>query len=122
MSSRVANVTVFLLLLSPLFLPRAEAATLAAKGTWQRKLQRGFLNAAFSPLEISNEMAKEKRDEKAFIGWLNGLGRGSVFAVLRAFSGVYDVVTFPLPAPSGFGPIYEPEFALEYLGLLKEVP
>jgi putative exosortase-associated protein (TIGR04073 family) len=122
MPSQKGKVAIVFLLLSLVSFRAADGATLAAKGTWERKLQRGFLNTAFSPLEISNELAKEKKEGKAFIGWFNGLARGSVFAVLRAFSGVYDVATFALPLPSGYEPIYQPEFSPEYLGLLKEAP
>jgi putative exosortase-associated protein (TIGR04073 family) len=124
MLSRTAKGTVFLLLIGLLLTSVAEAATLAAEGTWQRKFQRGVLNAALSPLEITNELALEKKREiksgSGSFGWVIALGRGSWFAVLRAFSGVYDVVTFPLPLPSSYGPVYEPEFSLEYLGLLKK--
>ena len=120
MFSKVTKWTALLLLFGLFSQQAADASTLAAKGTWQRKLQRGFLNTAFSPLEISNELAQEKKGGQAFLGWFKGLGEGSWFAVLRALSGIYDIVTFPVPLPSNYEPVYRPEFALEYLGLLKE--
>lgn len=100
----------------------AQAAELETKGTCRRKFQRGILNVAFSPLEISQALAeeKEKRQHQAFFPSFVGLGRGSWFAALRAFSGVYDIVTAPFPIPPRYEPIMHPEFSLEYLDLLKD--
>ena len=118
MLSRVAK---FLLILSfPLnlfLLPRAEAAELAAKGTWERKLQRGFLNVVFCPIEVSHALAEEKKKQEEWFNWLNGAGVGTWFAVIRAATGIYDMVTAPFPLPKNYEPTLQPELALEYLGL-----
>lgn len=97
-----------------------HAAELAPKGTCQRKFQRGLLNMGLAPLEITHALAQEKREDKAFIPWVMGLGRGSWLAAIRAFVGVYETATAPFPIPPRYRPIVLPEFSLEYLGLLKD--
>ena len=92
-----------------------RAADLAREGTPARKLQRGFLNVALSPLEISHELAKEKKVESFVPSWVAGFGRGSLFAVGRALAGVYEILTFPIPLPSNYGSLVSPEFAWQHL-------
>lgn len=96
----------------PLF---AEEAEIQAEGTPQRKLQRGFLNVALSPIEISNELAKEVRNDTFPPSWVAGLGRGAFYTVGRALVGVYEMVTFPLPYPANYKPILQPEFTWQHL-------
>ncbi|HOW87521.1 MAG TPA: exosortase system-associated protein, TIGR04073 family [Candidatus Omnitrophota bacterium] len=96
----------------PLF---AEEAEIQAEGTPQRKLQRGFLNVALSPIEISNELAKEVRNDTFPPSWVAGLGRGAVYTVGRALVGVYEMVTFPLPYPANYKPVLQPEFTWQHL-------
>ena len=91
------------------------AAELASPGTAERKLQRGFLNIALSPIDISHELSKEKRKDSFPPSWFAGLGRGGAFAFGRALAGVYEVVTFPLPLPGNYEPVVEPEFVWEHL-------
>ncbi|HCM42289.1 MAG TPA: hypothetical protein DIS66_03115 [Candidatus Omnitrophica bacterium] len=82
-----------------------------------RKLQRGFLNIALSPMEISNELAVEKHENHDQMppSWMTGLVRGIGFTAGRALAGVYDIVTFPIPLPKEYGPIVQPELPWEKL-------
>lgn len=92
-------------------LPLAVAETaIEGEGTPLRKLQRGFLNVALSPFEVSHELAKEVRTDSLPPGWVAGLGRGSAYAVGRALVGVYEMVTFAIPYPTNFKPVLQPEF------------
>lgn len=84
-----------------------------------RKAQRGFLNIALCPFEISNELAKEVRNDTLPPSWFAGIGRGSIYAVGRALVGVYELVTFPIPCPASYKPVIQPEFPWE---LAKEKP
>ena len=84
-----------------------------------RKLQRGFLNVALSPFEISNELSKEVRNDTFPPSWFAGLGRGAIFMVGRALTGVYEMATFAVPCPANYKPILQPEFPWE---LAKEKP
>lgn len=93
---------------------RAAEAEIQGEGTPQRKLQRGFLNVALSPIEISNELSKEIRNDTLPPSWFIGLGRGAAYTVGRALVGVYEMVTFPLPYPAHYKPVLHPEFPWEH--------
>ena len=88
----------------------AAEAEIQAEGSPQRKLQRGFLNVALSPFEISNELSKEVRNDTLPPSWFAGLGRGAFYTVGRALVGVYEMVTFPIPYPANYKPVLQPEF------------
>ena len=88
----------------------APEVDIQGEGTPQRKLQRGFLNVALSPFELSNELSKEVRNDTIPPSWVAGLGRGSIYTVGRALVGVYEMVTFPIPYPAKYKPVLSPEF------------
>ena len=106
------------------FLAENPAAfAVAPQGTAERKLQRGLLNVVFAPVEISQALSEEKSQRNEFPSWATlGLGRGVWFACLRALTGVYEILTFPLPVPPHYEAIFQPEFALEHLGSMKDEP
>ena len=91
------------------------ATEVEPEGTMLRKLQRGFLNVALSPIEISNELSKEVKNDTLPPSWLTGAGRGAFYTVGRALTGVYEIVTFAIRCPSGYRPILKPEFAWRQL-------
>lgn len=91
----------------------APEAEIQGEGTCLRKLQRGFLNVALSPFELSNELSKEVRNNTIPPSWVAGLGRGSIYTVGRALVGVYEMVTFPIPCPAKYKPVLQPEFPWE---------
>ena len=95
-------------------LPEGKSAEIAAPGTPIRKLQRGFLNIALSPAEISHELAKERNKDNFIPDWFTGLGRGSFFMVGRALVGGYEILTAPIPLPSRYEPVIYPEFEWEH--------
>ncbi len=108
---RSSKTLVALLALLAFSLPlMAAEAELQGEGTTQRKLQRGFLNVALCPFEISNELSKEVRNDTFPPSWVAGLGRGAIYAVGRALVGVYEMVTFPIPYRAKYKPIRSPEF------------
>jgi len=97
----------------------APEAEIQGEGTMWRKAQRGFLNVALSPFEISNELSKEVRNDTFPPSWVAGLGRGAFYTVGRALVGGYEMVTFPIAYPNCYKPILHPEFPWE---LAKEKP
>ena len=113
---RSSKTLIALLALLAFSLPlMAAEAEIRGEGTPQRKLQRGFLNVALSPIEISNELSKEVKNDTFPPSWVAGLGRGSIYAVGRALVGVYEMVTFPLPFPAHYKPVLQPEFEWQHL-------
>ena len=96
------------------------AAEIEREGTPARKLQRGFVNIVLSPLEISNELAKEIKNDTMPPSWAIGFGRGAIFTVGRALAGVYDMITFPIPYPAEYKPIINPEFPWQHLPPTEE--
>jgi len=100
---------VLILLLTASF--SLQAAEIEPEGTAWRKAQRGFLNIALSPIEISNELFKEKKNDTFPPSWVAGIGRGIAFTMGRALVGAYELITFPLPLPANYKPILQPEFA-----------
>lgn len=107
------TLTVFLFLLSTV--PQIYAASIESEGTPIRKLQRGFVNIALSPIEISNQWAKVANKEAAIPTWFTAGGTGILFMVGRALTGVYEMVTFPIPVPANYKPLVYPEFPWQEL-------
>ena len=113
---RSSKILIAILVLLAFSLPlMAAEVEIQGEGTPQRKLQRGFLNVALSPIEISHELSKEVRNDTFPPSWVAGLGRGSIYAVGRALVGVYEMVTFPLPYPANYKPVLQPEFTWQHL-------
>ena len=106
---------VLLALLAISFPLMAQEAEIQAEGTPMRKLQRGFLNVALSPIEISTELSKEVKKDTLPPSWIAGAGRGSIYAVGRALVGIYEMATFALPYPANFKPVLQPEFEWQKL-------
>ncbi len=93
----------------------AFAASLEPGGTPLRKLQRGFLNAAFSPIELLYSIKKENQQESFPPGWALGIGKGSFATVERASVGIFEILTFPFQMPEDYQPLIQPEFAWQKL-------
>lgn len=91
------------------------AAEIEPTGTMSRKLQRGFLNIALSPFEISHGIVESQPFDTALPTWIAGTIKGSFKAVGRALTGGYELVTFPIPLPAHYEPILQPEFAWDLL-------
>ena len=78
-----------------------------------RKAGRGLAGMTIGFLEIPGNIYKGAVDDGvggAFLGFAKGLG----MLVPRTLVGVYEFVSAPIPAPSGFRPILEPEFPWGY--------
>ena len=108
--------------------PGLSTAELAAPGTPARKFQRGLLNMALSPIEISHELDKEKKRDTFLPSWVSGIMRGSFFAAGRAFTGAVETLTFFAPFPAGFslnqhgkvrGPMKSSSFPDHYAPLIQ---
>ena len=75
-----------------------------------RKLCRGFANVLFGIVEMPNQITKATAEHGGGAGVTYGVGKGFARWMGREVTGVYDVVTFPVPFPHGYKPIMKPEF------------
>jgi putative exosortase-associated protein (TIGR04073 family) len=75
-----------------------------------RKLGRGFANLLFGIVEVPNQIHHTSQAEGGGAAATLGVGRGIGKFLWREVVGVYEIVTFPVPAPSGYKPIIQPEF------------
>ena len=78
-----------------------------------RKLGRGVANVLFGIVEVPNQITKVTSEHGGGAGATYGVGKGFVRWMGREFTGVYDIVTFPVPFPKGYKPIMHPEFPVE---------
>ena len=78
-----------------------------------RKLGRGFANVLFGFIEIPNQYTKAVSEHGGSAGVTYGVPKGFARWIGREFVGVFEIVTFPIPAPAGYKPIMKPEFPNE---------
>lgn len=78
-----------------------------------RKLGRGFANLLFGFVEVPNQYTKTVADHGGASGITYGLPKGIFRWMQREVVGVYEIVTFPIPAPRGYKPVMKPEFPNE---------
>lgn len=75
------------------------------------KLFRGTANVFSSLLEVPQNIDIEwKKSNNAGVGIVTGLFKGFFWGLARASSGLWDIVTFPFPKPSGYKSIIQPEY------------
>ena len=78
------------------------------------KLVRGLGNVASGILEIPQTMGEEwKASNNAAVGCFVGAAKGTVQALVRMFSGVWDLLTFPVAAPKDYEPLYTPDYVFD---------
>ena len=78
-----------------------------------RKLGRGVANLLFGIVEVPNQVTQTTADRGGAAGSTFGLGKGIMRWVGRELIGAYEIVTFPVPLPSGYKPIMKPEWPNE---------
>lgn len=81
-------------------------------GRQLHKLGRGILNTFTGVLEVPKRIALVWRDSDPVTGLVVGGIEGAGWAVARTATGLFDVVTFPIPVPANYEPLMEPEFVL----------
>lgn len=78
-----------------------------------RKLGRGLANVLFGLVEIPNQWTKAQSTHGGAAGITYGLPKGVVRFVGRELTGVYEIITFPVPLPKGWKPVMRPEWPNE---------
>jgi putative exosortase-associated protein (TIGR04073 family) len=90
--------------------------------TPQAKLGRGLANTLTGLLEVPLQTIRTCEADGAPKGLTIGLARGVVLGIYRTLVGIYEVVTFPIPAPADYRPITEPPTLLTSETLVPEDP
>ncbi len=100
-SCRVSIILVSAMLLLP---------STASAGNPLEKLARGITNVATSPGEFIYQMDPAIDSAPDVVtGYVMGIFKGAFYTIKRAGAGLYDILTFPIPRPCGYEPLYEPE-------------
>ena len=94
-----------------LLLFSAWSPSVYADDAWT-KLGRGFGNLAFGALEICRQPSELAKNQRWPIAVAGGVPKGILYFVARELVGVYEIVTFPIPLPSGYRTIMEPDFII----------
>ena len=102
----------FLLVLVAVILISNLIITPCFADVW-RKLGRGLVKTVTGVVEIPKNVYLISKNDNVLLGltwgWVKGIGVG----LLRTAAGVYETVTFPIPAPADYEPIIHPEFVFE---------
>ncbi len=100
-SCRVSIILVSAMLLLP---------STASAGNPLEKLARGITNVATSPGEFIYQMDPAIDSAPDVVtGYVMGIFKGAFYTIKRAGVGLYDILTFPIPRPCDYAPVYEPE-------------
>lgn len=100
-----------MLILVLAFSGTAFAAETVAENNPMTKLGRGVLNIFDAVVEIPGTMIRDTEADGIASGVTKGTVMGVINTVVRALVGVYEVATFPVPIPEGYGPILDdPKF------------
>jgi putative exosortase-associated protein (TIGR04073 family) len=78
-----------------------------------QKLGRGLVNTLTGVVEIPKKVYMISKDDNVLLGLTWGLVKGAAVGLLRTACGVYETLTFPIPAPADYEPIMDPEFVFE---------
>ncbi len=77
------------------------------------KLGRGLTNIVASPGEYYVQTSKISSDRDPMARLFSGFFKGTCAMVGRIGVGVYDVLTFPIPFPSGYQPVVQPPTVMD---------
>ena len=97
-----------------IFIVLSLAASSAYCDDALRKLGRGIANCLTFPLEIVEQIKRTNLSDGPNAALTSGLLKGIGMMVVRAATGIYEVITFPIPLPKHYEPILkDPEFFCE---------
>jgi len=89
----------------PSVAPAQDAAT---------KFGRGIAACALGWLELPGNIYDEGTKNGWLMGATAGFGKGIGMTVVRTLVGVWDLVTFPIPAPDEYNSILKPDYPWGY--------
>ncbi|MBI4340825.1 MAG: exosortase system-associated protein, TIGR04073 family [Candidatus Omnitrophica bacterium] len=109
MRSPAAAVLLFVAFLC-LWYPLPSSAEPMDGGKGFTKLTRGATNTVTGWVEIPKRIQETTQASGALAGFTWGLMRGFGYGFVRTAAGLYEVFTFPFPAPSGYTSVIQPEY------------
>ena len=77
------------------------------------KAMRGVCNTLTGWVEIPKRINETWQASGAGAGFTWGLLRGLGHGFIRTAAGLYELVTFPFPAPPGYEPVLQPEYVFD---------
>lgn len=77
------------------------------------KLGRGLTNILTSPCELFLQTIDVDRRHDPLTAIFSGPPKGVLLMAARILTGAYEIVTFPLPVPAGYKPLWEPATIFE---------
>jgi putative exosortase-associated protein (TIGR04073 family) len=89
---------------------RPAAAESMDAGKAFGKGARGAANTVTGWVEIPKRIHETTLSDGALAGFTWGLLRGLGHGFIRTAAGLYELVTFPFPAPPGYAPVIQPEY------------
>jgi putative exosortase-associated protein (TIGR04073 family) len=78
------------------------------------KLGRGFAGIVFGWLELPGNIYEEGTKNGWVMGATAGFAKGIGMVIVRTLVGVWDFVTFPIPAPDEYNSILKPDYPWGY--------
>lgn len=102
----------FVLVLVAVILITNLIITPAFADVW-RKLGRGAANTFTGFFEIPKKVITLTKSDNPLVGFTWGFVKGTGVGLLRTAAGIYELVTFPIPAPANYEPIIQPEFVFD---------
>ena len=91
----------------------AAFADMGSRGNPLNKLMRGAINTVTGWVEVPKRVHETWNESGAGSAWTWGLLRGFGYGFVRTAAGVYEVVTFPFPAPPDYEPVMQPEYVFD---------
>jgi putative exosortase-associated protein (TIGR04073 family) len=74
------------------------------------KLTRGVINIGTGWVEIPKRVQETSQASGSAAGFTWGILRGIGHGFIRTAAGLYELVTFPFPAPPDYSPVIQPEY------------
>lgn len=104
------RVVAFMTLLTASFVTFSGSSQAFADDDMWTKLGRGISNITTGWMELGYQPAKMAEEKRWPIALAGGIPKGIFYTYMRTMVGLYETVTFFVPAPKNFAPIMEPEY------------
>ena len=95
------------------FAPLARAGASIEPGSALVKLTRGAVNTITGWVEVPKRVHETTEQSGWGTGLTWGLLRGLGYGFVRTAAGLYEVFTFPFPAPPDYEPVIQPEYVFD---------